>query len=313
MNSQCRWQAVLATALLCLAVGSSNAANMVPLVFVTVAPGIYVHQGKHEVWHPSNAGDIANLSFVVGSRCVAVIDTGSTLAIGQRMLAAIRQVTNLPICHVINTHAHPDHFLGNAAFESDQTRFIAHHNMARAQATRGQAYMRAVLRDLGATATGTRLVSADESVSDTMEIDLGDRKLQLTAHPTAHTDADLTVFEPRSQTLWLGDLAFVGHLPAVDGNLNGWIQLMAKIREIPAKTAIPGHGAWRSPGWPEFLDAQTDYLLSLRKSVRASIADGDSLTQALERIQTGQQDNWQVYDEFHQRNVSAAFAELEWE
>ncbi len=278
-----------------------------------IAPGEFLHHGQVAVWHPDNQGDIANLGFVIGERCVAVIDTGSSLAIGRRLLAAIRAKTDKPVCYVINTHAHPDHMLGNIAFANEGARFIAHRNMAGALATRGPAYVNALNRDLGASAAGTALVQADIAVDGVMTIDLGGRQLTLSAWPTSHTDADLTVFDAGSGTLWLGDLAFVSHLPVVDGRLNGWLQTIEQLRQIPAHRAVPGHGRYDEPGWPAMLNAEQAYLVALRQSIRSAVADGRTLTEALADIDVGRQDSWAVYDEFHQRNVSAAFAELEWE
>ena len=81
-----------------------------------IKPGVYVHLGALEDWGPANGGDVANLGFVVGSRCVAVIDTGGTPAVGAALRAAVERSTPLPICYVILTHAHPDHLLGSVAF-----------------------------------------------------------------------------------------------------------------------------------------------------------------------------------------------------
>ena len=96
-----------------------------------VTPGIFVHQGRYELQSPENRGDMANAAFVVGSDGVAVIDTLGSVVAGRELRDAIRLVTDKPIRYVINTHMHPDHVFGNAAFKQDNPTFIGHYKLAR--------------------------------------------------------------------------------------------------------------------------------------------------------------------------------------
>ena len=101
------------------------------------APGVYVHYGAQAEMSVSNAGDVANLGFVVGATCVAVIDTGGTYSVGRALRLAIRRVTTLPVCYVINTHVHPDHVFGNQAFVEDRPEFVGHARLAEGMRRRG--------------------------------------------------------------------------------------------------------------------------------------------------------------------------------
>jgi len=274
------------------------------------APGVYVHYGQQAEMTRANFGDVANFGFVVGARCVAVIDTGGTFAVGRALRRAIRRVATVPVCYVINTHVHPDHVFGNAAFADGHPEFIGHARLIDAFRWRGPNYLNALRRDLGDAAEQTAIVMPTRTVATTEEIDLGGRVLSLRAWPTAHTDTDLTVFDRESKTLWLGDLVFVGHVPVLDGNLRGFLAALDVLRTVHADRVIPGHG--RALAWPEAMAPEQRYLDGLLADVLAAIKAGRTLTDTLAIVGDGRGD-WLLFDRFHRRNVTTAYAELEWD
>lgn len=284
-----------------------------PLSVSEIAPGVFVYSGRHEPATAENLGGVSNAGFVIGDTAVAVIDTGGSYGFGNALRDAIKSRTDLPIRYVINTHMHPDHVLGNAAFEIDQPAFIAHHKMGRGLAARAERYLAVAEEELGADAfSGTRIVPPTHNVETQEVIDLGGRRLRLDPQPTAHTDNDLIVFDDLTRTLFLGDLLFVGHVPALDGSIRGWLSVIASLSKVEAARAVPGHGPASVP-WPAAITSEQRYLEAIATDVRAMIAKGGTLSEAMETAALSERDAWELFDDYHARNVSAAFAELEWE
>jgi len=308
--------ALAAAGLLTLLCCCADAGAAGPLSVAEVAPGVFVHQGRIEDWLPANGGDVANLGFVVGQRCVAVIDSGGAPAVGEALRAAVARTTPLPVCYVINTHVHPDHVLGNAAFAAgaaeNPPRFVGHARLPAALRAREPYLRNALQRDFSLRLAADAIVYPTLLVERRLELDLGGRTLQLDAWPTAHTDNDLTVFDTRTRTLFLADLLFVDHLPVLDGSLRGWLQVLAELRSFDAALAVPGHGA-PSTRWPAALDAEEQYLQTLLKETRAALRNRASIQQAVDQVGRDALPGWRLAEQFHRRNVTAAYAELEWE
>ena len=277
-----------------------------------VAPGIHVHQGIHQLPDRHNHGEIANIGFVVGERCIAVIDSGGSPEQGKALKQTIEATTATPICYVINTHVHPDHIYGNLAFKQPGVQFVGHHKLQQAMAMRAPYYTEKAASELGYALSPEHFVPPDIPVKDSLELDLGGRTLRLTAHPTAHTDNDLSIFDTKTQTLWLGDLLFMGHIPVVDGSLNGWLGEIEKLRALPARQVIPGHGPVTA-AWPLALVGEESYLRRLQTDIRAAIKQGKTLEQTMDQVGQSLRPDWQLFDDFHKRNVATSFAELEWE
>ncbi len=280
---------------------------------IEVAPGIFVHQGRHELFTPENEGDISNPCFIVGDTAVAVIDTSGSTKVGSRLKKAIRDVTDRPIRYVINTHMHPDHVFGNAAFAEDGVEFVAHHKMGRALDARADYYMRTNKEHLGETAfEGIKIILPTRPVQDSLSLDLGGRTLKLTAHPTAHTDNDLTVRCEKTNTLILSDILFHDRVPSIDGSIRGWLALLETLANEPAARVVPGHGP-ASMTWPGAAEPLQRYLEKLVDDIRILIKSGKTLSDAMVSAGQSEKDAWVLFNEYNARNASAAYAELEWE
>jgi len=284
-----------------------------PALLVTeIAPGIFVHNGVHEEASAANDDAIANIGFIIGAAAVAVVDPGGSFEEGSALRAAIRARTDRPIRYVILTHVHPDHIFGAAAFREDHPDFVGHAKLPGALAQRGDYYLRRLQGALGDDAAGTEIVLPTVLVSDGLELDLGSRRLILRAHGPAHTDNDLTVFDQNTRTFWLADLLFVERVPVIDGSLIGWLDRLDELSAMPADRAVPGHGPVSVP-WPAAAEPERRYLAAVAHDTRAAIKAGIGIANAYREVANSERGNWLLFDEYHPRNVTASYKELEWE
>lgn len=277
--------------------------------------GIYVHEGKHLDIDEGYTGDICNISFVVGESGVAVIDTGGSLKVGQKLRAAIQKITDKPILFVINTHVHPDHIFGNAAFTADEPKFIGHEKLAQAMHSRKEGYDKLNQRYLGADANGTDIVAPTIAIKSAETLDLGGRQLKVTAHPNAHTNTDITVEDSQTQTLFTGDLLFVERTPVIEGDIKGLIAALDTLKTYRFKQVVPGHGPVQKnhdDGIIAMNNSQR-YLTTLLTDIRASIKKGDSMVATMDTAAASEKDKWLLFNITNRRNVNNIFPALEWE
>ena len=279
---------------------------------VQSAPGVYVHVGRQLALTVPGHDDVANIGFIVGQQCVAVIDTGGSVAVGRALRAAIGRTTQVPVCYVINTHVHVDHVLGNFAFASDRPSFVGHAELADAMARSANFFMTEYPEDFSGPPIASQVIGPDRLVEHEITLDLGERRIGLRAWPKAHTDCDLTVYDESTGTLWTGDLLFRERLPSVDGSVKGWLAVLAEFEHLHVKLAIPGHGA-PTDNLAAAVKPERRYLQLLIGGVREELIAGKPMQEAIGEVGIAEKSHWLLWDGVHQHNVARVYQELEWE
>lgn len=276
-----------------------------------VGPGIFVRQGPHAEASRENDDAIANIGFIVGRDAVCVTESGGSRADGDWLRAEIRKRTAKPIRYVVLSHVHPDHVFGASAFLPDQPAFIGHHALRGLLDARGEFYRKRLVEILGEDRTGS-IVYPTMEVRDRAEIDLGERRLHVRAHASAHSPSDLSMLDEASGILFPADLLFVGRVPSLDGNLLGWFKEIDTLKAVGAAKAVPGHG----PSLVDFapaIDRMSLYLTALRDGTRKAIAAGVPIEKATREVAQSERSDWALFDEYNARNVTQAYQQLEWE
>jgi len=224
-----------------------------------VADGIYMLQG---------AG--GNIGLSVGADGAFVIDD-QYAPLSDKIMAAIRDVTNQAVEFGLTTHYHGDHSGGNEAFGKAGAHIVAHDNV------------RKRLAEGGVTWNGTeRAPSPADALpiitfSDAMSFHWNGQDIRVWHLNAAHTDGDAVVYFKTANVVHMGDLFFNGGYPFVDvssgGNLTGYMAFYDSVlRKVDDNVKIiPGHGALSTKA---DLVAYLDMLNEVRKRVEAQIEAG---------------------------------------
>lgn len=234
-----------------------------------IAPGAYVIVGLKEDFSFANGGNIVNTGFIVGTEGVIVIDTGSSRRYGEQMLAAIRRVTPLPVVLTLNTHHHPDHFLGNQAFPP--ATLAALPDTIAALRSEGEGFNANMYRLNGDWMRDTEVVVPGRAIASGRQR-IGGRDVEFIALG-GHTVADLVVVDHESGTVFAADLIFNGRAATTPhADLARWLAALDTLESLPAKRWVPGHGEVATDTAP--LRETRDWLRWLADTIRSAAEEG---------------------------------------
>jgi len=231
-------------------------------------------------------GQGGTISVLTGPDGVLLVDS-QFAPLTDKLVAAIRQITDKPIRFLINTHQHPDHTGGNenfaklgaVIFARDQLRARLEHPGPAADGSPGKP----------APAQGLPVVTYDAPI--TIHVDGED--VRLIPIRAAHTDGDTVVSFPAHDILAVGDIFRSLGYPFSDlnngGSLPGMIDGLGTLISLagPHTLVIPGHGVATDRN---ALIANRDLILAVRAKVAALVAQGKSLDEVIAAKPTAEYD-----------------------
>lgn len=254
--------------------------------FVEVADRVWVARRE---WYD------VNVVVVAGGSGLLVLDTHASTRHGQEVLDEVRRLSPAPVRHVVNSHQHFDHVLGNAAFARTGAEVVAHEDVLRSL----PAHLDDVRRDArthvaehGDEPDGrweallaSEVALPTRTFSSVLALDLGDRAVELVHPGRGHTGGDCVLLVPDADVVLAGDLVEEAG-DAVPGFGDDcwpmdWPLALDVVLQLtrPTSVVVPGHG---SPVDREFVEDQRNRIGIVAETIRDLAARGVPADQALE-------------------------------
>jgi glyoxylase-like metal-dependent hydrolase (beta-lactamase superfamily II) len=204
---------------------------------------VYVLLGPIQHANRFNQGYMINSTVIVGDKGVILVDSGGSDEVGRHIATAVRRITDKPVTHVVNTHHHGDHYLGNVAFEG--ATFISSEMCRRMVLETGREWLGIMERDIGRKLPGTKPLAAGVTYSEgtRTETFIQGVRVVFWVPRGSHTIGDLLVHLPDDKVLVAGDVLVSRVVPTLqDGFVKNWIQTLDEIQALGVTHFVPGHG-----------------------------------------------------------------------
>jgi glyoxylase-like metal-dependent hydrolase (beta-lactamase superfamily II) len=195
---------------------------------------IKTHRVSDNVYYLEGQG--GNVGLLVGDDGVLMIDD-QFAPLSEKLLAAIRALSDKPIRLLVNTHIHGDHTGGNENFGKLGIDIVAHDNV-RLRLARG------VNNAPPAPAVALPVVT----YADSMSLHMNGETVTIGKLPPSHTDGDSYIHFAKADVIHTGDSFRTVVYPGVDfnngGSVKGTIAALQKLVDMsgPNTKILPGHG-----------------------------------------------------------------------
>lgn len=301
---------ILMTLLLCVFAGAALAApRLAEPKVVKINERVYALLGPMGQPSKHNQGYMVNSTVIIGEQGVILVDTGSTDEIGRHLAKVIAKITPKPVTHIINTHHHGDHVLGNIAFPGAE---ILSSEQCKALVEKtGEEWVQIMESLVGRKFPNTRPVPATVTFSEDTASDrsLQGVKMLLWVPHGSHTPGDMMVYLPDDKVLIGGDVLVNTTVPVLrDGNVRNWIGALARVQDFDARTIVPGHGPLMTKADVAGLHK---LLASFYAGVEAGYKKGLSDSEVRNTLDLAEWKKLKEFDNNMGANINRAYLEVE--
>lgn len=291
-----------------------STADDFPYAFEKIAKHTWVMHGPIELPNAENKGFMNNPGLVATSAGLVMIDPGSTVHIGNNVLAEVKKVSNEPIVAIFNTHIHGDHWLANQAIKAvyPDVKIYGHPEMlAEIKNGEGDNWLKTMNTLTEGASEGTIVVAPDNTVDNEAMIEIGDTTFKIHHYGIAHTKTDIMIEVLEDSVVFLGDNVLSQRMPRTsDGKFQGNINAINTILETDAMIFVPGHGP---TGDRAMVKKYLAYLMLIydaaQKTFEENLDSSDVIS--ISRETTADYKDWFGYDELLGPQGAQAYSEVE--
>ena len=280
---------------------------------VEVIPNVFSAIGATAPPTYENSGHNNNLSFVITTDGVVVINSGASVRLASALHEEIKNVTDQPVKLVINENGQGHAILGNLYWSQLGVDILAHEDAIHEIEENSHTILERMKSYNRDKAVGTEVVIPNKSFSEKIIFNLGGLEFHVLHLGPAHGPGDTQVWLPQLSLMIAGDMAFHERMLPIFENTctKCWLETWdEKFAPLNATYVIPGHG--HPTNMAQVTRFTRDYLEDLRAKVLEVLDNGGDLAEAF----YVDQERWRSLDTFEElakRNAGRVFEEMEFE
>ena len=280
---------------------------------VEVIPNVFSAIGATAPPTYENSGHNNNLSFVITTDGVVVINSGASVRLASALHEEIKTITDQPVKLVINENGQGHAILGNLYWSQLGVDILAHEDAIHEIEENSYTILERMKSYNRDKAVGTEVVIPNKSFSEKVIFNLGGLEFHVLHLGPAHGPGDTQVWLPQLSLVIAGDMAFHERMLPIFENTctKCWLKTWdEKFAPLNATYVIPGHG--HPTNMAQVTRFTRDYLLDLRAKVSEVLDNGGDLAEAF----YVDQERWRSLDTFEElakRNAGRVFEEMEFE